>query len=90
MLPLLEKVGIVADVLIVDPPRKGCDEELLNHIIKYEPKKIVYVSCNSATLARDLNYLQGNGYKTRKVQPVDMFSRTAHVECIALLQRTIM
>ncbi len=90
MLPVLEQVGIVPDVLVLDPPRKGCDEALLEDIVKYEPKKIVYVSCNSATLARDVKYLEENGYKVREVQPVDMFARSGHVECIALLQREIM
>lgn len=90
MLPVLEQVGIVPDVLVLDPPRKGCDEALLEDIVKYEPKKIVYVSCNSATLARDVKYLEENGYKVREVQPVDMFARSGHVECIALIQRETM
>lgn len=76
--------GIKADVIVVDPPRKGCDEKLLKTIVEMEPKKIVYVSCDPATLARDLNYLQSNGYKVKEVQPVDMFAQTVGVECVAL------
>lgn len=75
------------DVLIVDPPRKGCDEALLKFIAEYKPKKVIYVSCNPATLARDLNVLEGSGvYKTKEVQPVDMFPHTHHVESIACLE----
>ncbi|WP_246942913.1 23S rRNA (uracil(1939)-C(5))-methyltransferase RlmD [Bacillus pinisoli] len=78
--------GVRADVLVVDPPRKGCDEALLQTIIKMKPKKVVYVSCNPATLARDLRVLEDGGYKTTEVQPVDMFPHTTHVECVALLK----
>lgn len=79
--------NIIADVIVVDPPRKGCDEALLNTIIKMEPKKLVYVSCDPATLARDLKILVTNGYKVMKVQPVDMFPQTVHVETVCLLER---
>ena len=72
---------------MVDPPRKGCDEALLKTILEQRPKRIVYVSCNPATLARDLRILEDGGYKTQEVQPVDMFPHTAHVECCALLER---
>ncbi|RDI38482.1 23S rRNA (uracil(1939)-C(5))-methyltransferase RlmD [Falsibacillus pallidus] len=85
VIPSWYKEGISADVLVVDPPRKGCDEALLNTIIQMKPKKVVYVSCNPATLARDLRVLEDGGYQTLEVQPVDMFPQTMHVECVALL-----
>ena len=68
---------------MVDPPRKGCDEALLQTIIKMKPKKVVYVSCNPATLARDLRILEDGGYQDVEVQPVDMFPQTTHVECVS-------
>ncbi|MEW8985843.1 MAG: 23S rRNA (uracil(1939)-C(5))-methyltransferase RlmD, partial [Bacillus sp. (in: firmicutes)] len=73
VIPNWYKEGIVADVLVVDPPRKGCDDALLQTIIEMKPKKVVYVSCNPATLARDLRVLEDGGYTTLEVQPVDMF-----------------
>ena len=85
VIPNWYKQGITADTLVVDPPRKGCDENLLKTIAAMKPKKVVYVSCNPATLARDLRYLEDNGYKTVEVQPVDMFPQTMHVECVAKL-----
>jgi 23S rRNA (uracil1939-C5)-methyltransferase len=85
VIPQWYKDGITADVLVVDPPRKGCDEALLETIIEMKPKKVVYVSCNPATLARDLRVLEDGGYKTVEVQPVDMFPHTVHVECVAQL-----
>ncbi|MFY3790618.1 23S rRNA (uracil(1939)-C(5))-methyltransferase RlmD [Ureibacillus sp. MALMAid1270] len=81
--------GKEADVLVVDPPRKGCDEALLNTIIEHKPKRVVYVSCNPATLARDLRILEDGGYKTVEIQPVDMFPQTTHVECVVLLSRVV-
>lgn len=75
------------DVLVVDPPRKGCDEKLLETILTYKPKRIVYVSCNPGTLARDLRILEDGGYRTQEVQPVDMFGHSSHVECVALMSR---
>ena len=90
VIPKLYEKGLKADVVVVDPPRKGCEEIVLETIAKMEPKRIVYVSCNPASLARDLAYLEERGYKTLEVQPVDMFGHTAHVECIALIQREIM
>jgi 23S rRNA (uracil1939-C5)-methyltransferase len=72
--------------MVVDPPRKGCDEALLNTIIDTKPNRVVYVSCNPATLARDLKVLEEGGYKTQEVQPVDMFPHTTHVECVAWLK----
>ena len=79
--------GIYADVIVVDPPRKGCDEKCLETMVQMAPKRIVYVSCDSATLARDLKYLCANGYELKKVQPVDMFAQTAGVENVALLEK---
>ncbi|WP_078429288.1 23S rRNA (uracil(1939)-C(5))-methyltransferase RlmD [Alkalihalobacterium alkalinitrilicum] len=79
--------GISADVIVVDPPRKGCDEALLDTIIQMKPKRVVYVSCNPATLARDLRVLEDGGYKTTQVQPVDMFPHTMHVECVVMMSR---
>ncbi|MBY6277864.1 MAG: 23S rRNA (uracil-5-)-methyltransferase RumA, partial [Symbiobacterium thermophilum] len=69
--------------------RKGCDETLLQTIIAMKPKRVVYVSCNPATLARDLRILEDGGYQTLEVQPVDMFPHTAHVECCALLVKKL-
>ena len=76
-----------ADVIVVDPPRKGCDEALLETIVKMEPEKVVYVSCDPATLARDVKYLRGNGYEVRRVRAVDMFPHTVHVEVVCLLSK---
>ena len=88
VLPSLYKTeGIYADVICVDPPRKGCDEICLETIKKMSPKRIVYVSCDSATLARDLKYLCENGYEIKKMRAVDQFGHTVHVETVVLLQR---
>ena len=76
-----------ADVIVVDPPRKGCDEALLETIVKMQPERVVYVSCDSATLARDLKVLCGAGYELEKVRPVDMFPMTVHVETVVLLSQ---
>lgn len=84
---LYEKEGIRADVIVTDPPRKGCEEIVLETMVRMSPERIVYVSCNSSTLARDLYYLSEHGYDTVKVQPVDMFAHTTGVECISLLVR---
>lgn len=81
------KEGIKADVMVVDPPRKGCDVSLLNTMIQMAPKRIVYVSCDPATLARDVKILVEGGYEVNKVQPVDMFPMTGHVECVVLMTR---
>ena len=69
------------------PPRKGCDEALLKAMIEMKPSRIVYVSCNPSTLARDLQVLEQAGYSTKEVQPVDMFPQTGHVESVALVER---
>lgn len=86
VIPKWYEEGNVADVFVVDPPRKGCDEALLQTIIDMKPKKVVYVSCNPGTLARDLRILEDGGYKTVEVQPVDMFPQTMHVETVAKLE----
>ncbi len=83
---ILQKESIAPDVVIVDPPRKGCDESLLITISKMAPKRIVYVSCNPATLARDLKILSGLGYTIKELTPVDMFPATSHVECVAVVE----
>ncbi|MBE5939209.1 MAG: 23S rRNA (uracil(1939)-C(5))-methyltransferase RlmD [Lachnospiraceae bacterium] len=85
-----KKYGEKADVIVVDPPRKGCDEALLKTIVEMAPKRLVYVSCDSATLARDLKILVENGFTVEKVQPVDMFPHSGHVETVACLQRVDM
>ncbi len=79
--------GLRPDVIIVDPPRKGCDLEVLKAMANMNPERIVYVSCNPATLARDLRILEEHGYCTKEVQPVDQFPQTSHVECVALMSR---
>ena len=85
VIPDLINKGVKADVIVVDPPRKGCDKKLLDAITNIDAKKIVYVSCDPSTLGRDLKVLEENGYKTLEVQPVDMFPHTAHIENVALL-----
>lgn len=79
--------SIHPDVVVVDPPRKGCEEVLLETIVKMQPKRIVYVSCDSATLARDLKFLSANGYAVKKVQPVDQFGHSVHTEVCVKLER---
>ncbi|SDC08984.1 23S rRNA m(5)U-1939 methyltransferase [Pelagirhabdus alkalitolerans] len=79
--------GFTPDVIVVDPPRKGCDEALLDSMIKMNPDRIVYVSCNPSTLARDLAILKEGSYQIDKVQPVDMFPQTHHVENVVLMSR---
>jgi 23S rRNA (uracil1939-C5)-methyltransferase len=87
VIPDLIKQGVKADVVVVDPPRKGCGIELLEAIAGIAPKRIVYVSCDPGTLARDLGILKDLGYETKEVQPVDMFPMTGHVEAVTLLVR---
>ena len=77
-----------ADVIVVDPPRKGCDAMCLETILKMQPKRVVYVSCDSATLARDLKILCEGGYELKRVRAVDQFAHTGHVECVVLMSRT--
>ncbi|MGU8577611.1 23S rRNA (uracil(1939)-C(5))-methyltransferase RlmD [Clostridium perfringens] len=87
VIPDLINKGVKADVVVVDPPRKGCDKKLLDAITNIDAKKIVYVSCDPSTLGRDLQLLEENGYKTLEVQPVDMFPNTSHIECCVLLKK---
>lgn len=82
-----EKEGIFADVIVVDPPRKGCDADCLATMLKMQPERIVYVSCDSATLARDLRVLCDGGYEVRRVRGVDQFGMTVHVETVCLLSK---
>ncbi|WP_425452435.1 23S rRNA (uracil(1939)-C(5))-methyltransferase RlmD [Paenibacillus cellulosilyticus] len=89
VIPRWRQEGITADVIVVDPPRKGCDPALLDTIIRMKPERVVYVSCNPSTLARDLRVLEDGGYKTVEVTPVDMFPHTVHVECCVSLIRSI-
>ncbi|MED9804107.1 MAG: 23S rRNA (uracil(1939)-C(5))-methyltransferase RlmD, partial [[Clostridium] innocuum] len=84
---LYETEGIFADVIVVDPPRKGCDEECLNTILKMRPKRLVYVSCDSATLARDLKYLCSQGYELKCGRAFDNFPMGGHVETVCLLSK---
>ena len=75
------------DVICVDPPHKGCDSKCLETILEIRPDRVVYVSCDPATLARDLRILTDGGYRLRKVRPVDQFGHTVHVETVVLLSR---
>ena len=85
----LQREGIRPDVVVMDPPRRGCDEAVLQAIAEMAPSRLVYVSCNPATLARDLARLEQEGYTVQKAVPVDMFPRTAHVETVCtLIKRT--
>lgn len=77
-----------ADVVFMDPPRAGSEEKFLSSLVKSSPERIVYISCNIETQARDLEFLEANGYKVRRMQPVDMFPFTSHIECVALLTAT--
>ena len=81
------EANVQMDVVFMDPPRSGSDEKFLKSLCKHRPKKVVYISCNPETLARDLKYLLKEGYKAKKCIAVDMFSHTAHVECVVLLQK---
>ncbi len=87
VVPEMYAKGIRADVVVLDPPRKGCDRVLLETVAAMKPERIVYVSCNPSTLARDLKILDELGYKTKEIQPVDMFPQTYHVETVVLMSR---
>ncbi|OMF92510.1 23S rRNA (uracil(1939)-C(5))-methyltransferase RlmD [Paenibacillus sp. FSL R7-0337] len=86
VIPAWKEQGITPDVIVVDPPRKGCDPRLLETILLMQPERVVYVSCNPSTLARDLRVLEDGGYRAVEVTPVDMFPHTVHVECTVLLK----
>ena len=79
--------GLHPDVIVLDPPRKGCDEATLSAVVAMSPRRVVYVSCNPSTAARDAKWLETQGYRTEKVQPVDLFPRTRHVETVVLLSK---
>ena len=83
----LKSEGVYPDVIVLDPPRKGCEPQLIKTVAAMLPKRIVYVSCDPATLARDLKRFEENGFKTDCVTPVDMFPRTANVETIVSLTK---
>jgi len=87
ILPMLFKQNIMADVIILDPPRKGCEKQVLDTIIEMSPARIVYVSCNPQTLSRDIKILESGGYELKTVQPLDQFPWTTHVECVVLISR---
>ena len=82
---LIEKQHIMPDVIIVDPPRKGLDKTSINNILKVKPRRVVYISCNPASLVRDLRMLE-DIYEVKMVQPFDMFCFTSHVECVCVLK----
>ncbi len=86
IMPRMFKQGIKPDVIVVDPPRAGCEQKVLETFVNMEPQRIVYVSCNPASLARDLAILDDLGYKTQEIQPVDMFAQTFHVESVAVIE----
>lgn len=83
----LKSEGLKPDVVVLDPPRKGCGEDVILTVTQMSPKRVVYVSCDPATLARDLHIFESNGYKTKEVTPCDMFPRTAHVESVVVMSR---
>ncbi len=87
LMPELYKKGLRPDIIVVDPVRAGCSEEVLNAAAGMDPKKIVYISCNPATFARDARILKTKGYEIKKVQPVDMFPQTMHIETVALIEK---
>lgn len=87
VIPEWKREGITADVVVVDPPRKGLEQELIDTIIELAPERVVYVSCDPGTLARDLRLFEDGGYKVIEVQPVDMFPQTVHVETVVLMSR---
>ena len=89
VMPWWKAQGLKPDVIVVDPPRKGCEVDFLQAMIDMEPKRIVYVSCNPSTLARDLKILEDGGYETKEVQPVDMFPQSMHIESVTKLEKKL-
>ena len=89
LLPKLVENGLQPDVVVVDPPRKGLDGQLVNTLIETQPERIVYVSCNPATLARDIALLTEGGYEAKEIQPVDNFPQTTHIESVTLLTKAV-
>jgi 23S rRNA (uracil1939-C5)-methyltransferase len=87
VLPRLLRDGQRFDVIVLDPPRRGCDPAVLQAVAEASPRRVVYVSCNHATLMRDLRHLSSSGFSVEEVQPIDMFPQTSHVECVTLLTR---
>ncbi len=87
LLEELNEDGQKPDLVVLNPPRKGCEQRVLKSVAALGPKKVIYVSCSPETLSRDLDILAGLGYQTREIQPVDMFPQTTHVENVALLMR---
>jgi len=87
VIPRWREEGVAADVIVVDPPRKGCDAKLLDTIVRMRPKRVVYVSCNPDTLARDLAVLETGGSCAVEAQPVNMFPHTGHVETVVIMVR---
>jgi len=83
----LAEAGEQVDVVFTDPPRAGCSREFLASLVELKPERVVYVSCNPETQARDLNYLTRNGYRVTRIRPVDMFPYTRHVETVVALRR---
>jgi len=90
VMPRWQAEGVRPDVIVVDPPRKGCDPALISTMLELRPERIVYVSCDPSTLARDLRLLEDGGYRTVEAQPVDMFPHTGHVECVLWMVRNEM
>ena len=86
-MPSLYRRGVRNDVVVVDPPRAGCTPTVLKTFANMKPRRIVYVSCNPATLARDLAIMKTLGYEAREIQPVDLFPQTSHVETVVLMSR---
>jgi len=86
---MLKNRGVRPDVVVLDPPRKGCDSSLIETVVKMGPERVVYVSCDPATLARDLKIFAQQGYVPKELTPVDMFPRTSHVECVVLITRNM-
>ncbi|MGL5322766.1 MAG: class I SAM-dependent RNA methyltransferase, partial [Aeromonas veronii] len=85
LMPALHAAGVSADVVVMDPPRTGCDKAVLQTLVAMAPRRLVYVSCNPQTLARDLAWLVKQGFVLDEVQPVDMFPHSMHVEAVARL-----